>query len=153
VVLSVSPLFGFLLTHEQVLGVSSGLAVGPEGPIVQIGGIVGAGLAQGKSTSAGIDSGMLKVLVRCSIVLLIMLIKSKLFRNDHDKMDFVACGAATGQWFSLESFFVTVSPLYSHSGQRLQLPSVRPSAVLCSFWKKERPSGMRLLYGAYSSAR
>lgn len=40
-----------------VLGVPAGLAIGPEGPIVQIGGIVGASLAQGKSTSFGVETG------------------------------------------------------------------------------------------------
>jgi chloride channel 7 len=64
---------------SSVLCVSSGLAVGPEGPIVQLGGIIGAGMPQGKSTTFGMESGLLKR-----------------FRNDHDKMDFVACGAAAG---------------------------------------------------------
>ena len=44
-----------------ILGVPAGLAIGPEGPIVQLGGIVGASLAQGKSTSFGVETGYNKV--------------------------------------------------------------------------------------------
>ena len=60
----------------SVLG---GLAVGKEGPMVHSGAAVAAGLSQGKSTSLGIDFGILKD-----------------FRSDQEKRDFVTGGAAAG---------------------------------------------------------
>lgn len=59
--------------------VGSGLPVGPEGPMIHIGAIVGAGLSQGHSTTLGIDSGLFRR-----------------FQNPKDKRDFVTAGAATG---------------------------------------------------------
>lgn len=40
--------------------VGSGLPVGPEGPMIHMGAIVGAGLSQGHSTTLGIDSGLFR---------------------------------------------------------------------------------------------
>lgn len=51
----------FVKLFATILGVPAGLAIGPEGPIVQIGGMVGASLAQGKSTSLGVETGYNKV--------------------------------------------------------------------------------------------
>ena len=41
---------------SNIFSVSSGLPVGYEGPMIHIGGAVGAGLSQGKSTTLGIDT-------------------------------------------------------------------------------------------------
>lgn len=51
----------FVKFVTTILGVPAGLPIGPEGPIVQLGGIVGASLAQGKSTSFGVETGYNKV--------------------------------------------------------------------------------------------
>ncbi|KAL4443355.1 hypothetical protein ABPG75_011092 [Micractinium tetrahymenae] len=59
--------------------VGSGLPVGPEGPMIHMGAIVGAGLSQGHSTTLGIDSGLFRR-----------------FQNPKDKRDFVTAGAAMG---------------------------------------------------------
>lgn len=59
--------------------VGSGLPVGPEGPMIHIGAIIGAGLSQGASVTLGWDSGFFQR-----------------FRNPKDKRDFVTAGAAVG---------------------------------------------------------
>ncbi len=58
------------------LAVGSGLPVGPEGPMVHIGAMVGAALSQGHSTTLGFDTGLFKR-----------------FQNPKDKRDFVTAGA------------------------------------------------------------
>uniref|UniRef100_A0A6G1SH30 Chloride channel protein n=1 Tax=Aceria tosichella TaxID=561515 RepID=A0A6G1SH30_9ACAR len=67
----------------KLLGVVSsvvgGLAVGKEGPFIQCGAAIGAGLSQGKSTSFNFDLNLFKA-----------------FRNDRDKRDFVSAGASAG---------------------------------------------------------
>ena len=57
------------------LAVGSGLPVGPEGPMVHIGAMVGAALSQGHSTTLGFDTGLFKR-----------------FQNPKDKRDFVTAG-------------------------------------------------------------
>ena len=59
------------------LAVGSGLPVGPEGPMVHIGAMVGAALSQGHSTTLGFDTGLFKR-----------------FQNPKDKRDFVTAGAS-----------------------------------------------------------
>lgn len=58
--------------------VSAGLPVGKEGPMVHSGGVVAAVVSQGRTKFWGVDT------------------KTSDFRNDLDKRDFVACGAAAG---------------------------------------------------------
>jgi chloride channel 7 len=69
----------------KVLGVSfsvaAGLPVGKEGPMVHTGAVVAAGVSQGKSRWLGFDTSFTKF---------------SDFRNDREKRDFVACGAAAG---------------------------------------------------------
>lgn len=64
-----------------IFAVASGLPLGKEGPMVHIGAIVAAGVSQGKSTIFGINTAFSKY---------------QDFRNDKEKRDFVACGAAAG---------------------------------------------------------
>ena len=69
----------------KVVGVTfstaAGLPVGKEGPMVHSGSVVAAAISQGKTTCLGLDTS-------CS--------KFSDFRNDREKRDFVACGAAAG---------------------------------------------------------
>jgi chloride channel 7 len=69
----------------KVLGVTftvaGGLPAGKEGPMVHTGAVVAAGVSQGKSTVLGCDTSFTKM---------------QDFRNDREKRDFVACGAAAG---------------------------------------------------------
>jgi hypothetical protein len=69
----------------KVLGVTfsvaAGLPVGKEGPMVHSGAVVAAGISQGKSRFWGVDTSFSKF---------------SDFRNDREKRDFVACGAAAG---------------------------------------------------------
>ena len=64
-----------------VFAVAGGLPVGKEGPMIHSGAVVGSGLSQGKSTFLGFDTSWSKI---------------KQFRNDKEKRDFIACGAAAG---------------------------------------------------------
>mmetsp|Transcript_30692 Transcript_30692/g.74785 ORF Transcript_30692/g.74785 Transcript_30692/m.74785 type:complete len:927 (-) Transcript_30692:282-3062(-) len=64
-----------------VMAVGSGLPVGKEGPMIHTGAIMGAGLSQGKSSTFGFDTRWSKFME---------------FRNDKEKRDFIACGAAAG---------------------------------------------------------
>ena len=59
--------------------VASGLPVGPEGPMVHIGALVGSGLSQGQSSTLGFSTSLFQR-----------------FRNPKDKRDFVAAGTAVG---------------------------------------------------------
>lgn len=54
------------------------MPIGKEGPMIHTGAILGAGLSQAKNTGWGVDLGF------------------DVFRNDRDKRDFVAAGAAAG---------------------------------------------------------
>ncbi|CAM9234025.1 unnamed protein product [Phaeothamnion confervicola] len=69
----------------KVLGVmfsvGAGLPAGKEGPMVHSGSVVAAGVSQGKSNVLGCDTSFSKF---------------QDFRNDREKRDFVACGAASG---------------------------------------------------------
>ncbi|CAL8466168.1 g5704 [Coccomyxa elongata] len=62
-----------------VLAVGSGLPVGPEGPMVHIGAMIGAALSQGHSTTLGFTTGLFRR-----------------FQNPKDKRDFVTAGTAVG---------------------------------------------------------
>ena len=64
-----------------IFAVASGLPLGKEGPMVHIGAIVAAAVSQGKSTLFGFNTAFSKY---------------QDFRNDKEKRDFVACGAAAG---------------------------------------------------------
>jgi chloride channel 7 len=61
--------------------VAAGLPVGKEGPMVHSGAVVAAGLSQGRTQFGGVDTSFSKF---------------SDFRNDREKRDFVACGAAAG---------------------------------------------------------
>jgi Voltage gated chloride channel len=61
--------------------VAAGLPVGKEGPMVHSGAVVAAGISQGKTQFWGVDTSFSKF---------------SDFRNDREKRDFVACGAAAG---------------------------------------------------------
>jgi len=61
--------------------VAAGLPVGKEGPMVHSGSIVAASISQGKTKFWGVDTSFSKF---------------SDFRNDREKRDFVACGAAAG---------------------------------------------------------
>ncbi len=61
--------------------VAAGLPVGKEGPMVHSGAVVAAGISQGKTKVWGVDTSFSKF---------------SDFRNDREKRDFVACGAAAG---------------------------------------------------------
>jgi hypothetical protein len=57
------------------MAVGSGLPVGPEGPMVHIGAMIGAALSQGHSTTLGFSTGLFRR-----------------FQNPKDKRDFVTAG-------------------------------------------------------------
>ncbi|KAL7554548.1 hypothetical protein ACHAWF_018010, partial [Thalassiosira exigua] len=61
--------------------VAAGLPVGKEGPMVHSGSVVAAGISQGRTKFWGVDTSFSKF---------------SDFRNDREKRDFVACGAAAG---------------------------------------------------------
>ncbi|GMI01596.1 hypothetical protein TrVE_jg9812 [Triparma verrucosa] len=69
----------------KVLGVTfsvaAGLPVGKEGPMVHSGAVVASAISQGKTQVCGVDTSFTKI---------------DAFRNDKEKRDFVACGAAAG---------------------------------------------------------
>ena len=50
----------FVKFLSAATAVGSGLPVGPEGPMIHMGAIVGAGLSQGHSTTLNIDSGLFR---------------------------------------------------------------------------------------------
>eukprot|EP00040_Diaphanoeca_grandis_P014466 m.73424 g.73424 ORF g.73424 m.73424 type:complete len:826 (+) comp24557_c0_seq1:164-2641(+) len=64
-----------------VFSVAGGLPCGKEGPMIHSGACVGAGISQGKSSSMKFDVSHKRF---------------QEFRNDREKRDFVACGAAAG---------------------------------------------------------
>lgn len=61
--------------------VAAGLPVGKEGPMVHSGSVVASGISQGRTKFWGVDTSFSKF---------------SDFRNDREKRDFVACGAAAG---------------------------------------------------------
>ena len=61
--------------------VAAGLPVGKEGPMVHSGSVVAASISQGRTKCWGVDTSFSKY---------------SDFRNDREKRDFVACGAAAG---------------------------------------------------------
>nr|XP_009858717.1 chloride channel protein C-like [Ciona intestinalis] len=62
-----------------VFAVGSGMPVGPEGPMIHLGGLIGAGLSQFKSDSFGIRPTYFQR-----------------FRNSEDRRNFISAGAAAG---------------------------------------------------------
>lgn len=62
-----------------ILSVIGGLAGGKEGPMIQTGSVIAAGISQGKSTTFRSDLGIFRDL-----------------RDDHEKRDFVVGGASAG---------------------------------------------------------
>jgi len=78
-VVSLKTLIGKIVC--TIFSVTGGMTLGPEAPIVQAGGIIGAGVSQGKASSFKFDSGL-------SLF--------RPFRNDHAKLDFICAGTAAG---------------------------------------------------------
>lgn len=64
-----------------IFAVASSLPCGKEGPMIHAGAVIAAGVSQGKSTTLGYDTKWTKF---------------KWFRNNHNKRDFISCGAAAG---------------------------------------------------------
>jgi len=64
-----------------VFSCSAGLPLGKEGPMVHAGAVIAAGVSQGKANMWGLNTAFSKF---------------QDFRNDREKRDFVACGAAAG---------------------------------------------------------
>jgi chloride channel 7 len=62
-----------------ICSVGSGLPVGPEGPMIHMGGMIGAGVSQGRSATMGFEMGLFDD-----------------FRNVKDRRDFTTCGVACG---------------------------------------------------------
>lgn len=62
-----------------ITSVVGGLAGGKEGPMIQAGSVIAAGISQGKSTTFDTDLGIFKY-----------------FRDDHEKREFVVGGASAG---------------------------------------------------------
>lgn len=71
----------FCKVFGVTFSVASGLPVGKEGPMVHSGSVVAAGISQGRTKFWGVDTSFSKF---------------SDFRNDREKRDFVACGAAAG---------------------------------------------------------
>eukprot|EP01063_Lacrimia_lanifica_P032364 TRINITY_DN5518_c0_g1_i1.p1 TRINITY_DN5518_c0_g1~~TRINITY_DN5518_c0_g1_i1.p1 ORF type:complete len:874 (+),score=301.72 TRINITY_DN5518_c0_g1_i1:121-2742(+) len=70
---------GLVKLASCVASVSSGLPCGPEGPLIHLGAVTGAGLTQGRSKSLKCTTGLFKK-----------------FRNASDHRDFITAGAAAG---------------------------------------------------------
>jgi len=64
-----------------LFSVAAGLPVGKEGPMVHSGAVIAAGISQGRTKFWGADTSFTKF---------------SDFRNEREKRDFVACGAAAG---------------------------------------------------------
>ena len=77
-----------------VFGVSAGLPLGKEGPLIHSGAILAAGISQGASQTAGLSTPFFRD-----------------FRNDTAKRDFVACGAAAGIAAAFGAYDISSSKL------------------------------------------
>eukprot|EP01033_Poteriospumella_lacustris_P000388 gene388-249_t len=64
-----------------VFACAAGLPLGKEGPMVHIGAVIAAGISQGEGFTCGVDTTFSRF---------------QDLRNDREKRDFVACGAAAG---------------------------------------------------------
>ena len=72
---------------STMCSVASGLPVGPEGPMIHLGAMVGAGLSQGDSSTLGCSTP-------CAMSSGVFGFRR--FKNDKDKRDFITAGAACG---------------------------------------------------------
>eukprot|EP01052_Picozoa_sp_SAG31_P026520 SAG31_NODE_2408_length_5758_cov_10.495847_5_plen_180_part_00 len=68
--------------------VASGLSVGPEGPLVHCGAVLGSGFTRGYKTFHCCGERLRICTVRSKLL--------SLFRNDTDRRDFISIGAAAG---------------------------------------------------------
>jgi chloride channel 7 len=72
---------------STICSVASGLPVGPEGPMIHLGAMMGAGLSQGDSATLGFTTPCAQSGGWLGF---------RRFRNDKDKRDFITAGAACG---------------------------------------------------------
>lgn len=85
---------GMNIVEKSILSTVSGLFAGPEGPMIHIGALVGAGLSQFKSDSMGIEIGQSGTCDQS--VNHIYTGYFKRFRNPEDRRNFISAGAAAG---------------------------------------------------------
>lgn len=107
--------------------VAAGLPLGKEGPMIHNGAIVGAGIAQGKTTTLGVDTRYLRFHVSDVSTLVPILSHAA---------SFCACDARSSA-MTVRSVISSCAVLLRVSPPR----SVRPSVASCSSWKKLHPFG------------
>ncbi len=103
-----------------VLAVASGLPVGPEGPMIHLGAILGAGISQGESTTFGFAFPIFPSL-----------------RNSKDKRDFITAGVAAGV---AVSHHVIPSP---HPKPRMPCSTDHPRLNLCGCCSQQQKGCFR----------
>jgi hypothetical protein len=116
-----------------VTSVCGGLAGGKEGPMVHCGAVIAAGISQGKSSSFNKDFQMFRY-----------------FRDDHEKRDFVVCGASAGGENDDHRHFVIFFNTIPFNSQLLLL-SVHQLAVCCLHWRKLQVFGIKASFGEHCS--
>ena len=116
---------------STTFAVAAGLPLGKEGPMIHLGGIVGAGIAQGKSITLGIDTAYLRFHVSADFTGLIGWLIGSLVHW------FMVLRADRNSATTARS----VTSLCAVLRLALPPPSVRPSAACCLCSRKPRHSG------------